>query len=179
MPDFSKSNKSEVIQKYTDAHSKYLPDVIKYLLICESPPPSGKSYFYFPKKMNPERDISSYSSLPATIFYHYCKIIPSTNEDYENLLNKLKLKGIFLMDICDEPLRIRDRNCPGWINRENLEILISHIPKLMNKIKKRIGGIKEEKIIFLLPRNHYKRLLKEYFPKAQYYSWKEFRMEGG
>lgn len=155
---------------------EYKPTLINTLLIGEAPPPSGSSYFYVPEVMNPNIDIRTYSTLPATIFYHYYKTIPDSKEKYKLLLKKLERDGIFLIDICDIPLKIRDESLPGWINTDNLNALIAEIPKLKDKIIDRIGTIDEYNITFLLARKHYKRYLKEHFPNAKYYAWKEFRM---
>ncbi len=46
-------------------------------------------------------------SLPATIFHHYFLQRPQSQEDYTALLAKLKDAGIFLVDILDEPIKIR------------------------------------------------------------------------
>jgi hypothetical protein len=160
---------------YVEISQHYQPTKVTTLLLGESPPPGGESYFYIPKVMNPNRDINVYSCLPATIFYHYYKTIPSSIIEYEKLLRKLQKDGIFLMDICDLPLRIRDKNQPKQINLDNLKILLQHIPSLKDKINYRVGMIEEHNIIFLLARKLYKKHLKEHFPNAEYYTWKEFR----
>ena len=89
------------------------------------------------------------------------------------MLCKLKDKGVFLMDILDEPLRIRERS---GINQQNLDRLISEIPKLRDKIGSRGISIEDEKVIFLLPRLHYKRYLVEEFPESKFVRWIDFRM---
>lgn len=94
---------------YFKESEKYKPANIKILLIGESPPPSGKSYFYVPRAMSNRRSISSDRSLPATIFYHYFMKRPETKEEYIQLLLKLKEVGVFLIDIYDEPIRIREK----------------------------------------------------------------------
>lgn len=71
---------------YLIESKKFKPDKVTTLLIGEAPPPNERTYFYVPQEMNPNRDIRSYSSLPATIFYHYFKTIPDTIEKYQSLL---------------------------------------------------------------------------------------------
>jgi len=154
---------------YFKESKKYVPKKIKTLLVGESPPPNCKTYFYIPKV--PVKEVS----LPSTIFKHYFKKNPLTEEEYEQMLKKLQQKGIFLIDIYDKPIKIRDRNQPKGINIPNLNRLKSQIPKLKEKIKNRRIAIEEENIIFLLARQHYKRELKEQFPHSQMIAWKKFR----
>ena len=161
---------------YFELSEKYRPEKVETLLVGEAPPPSGEKYFYLPTKMNSDRAIRFYVRLPATIFYHYFKSIPSSVEEYASFLLKLKNKNIFLIDILDEPLRITDRSSPKGINKENQDILISMIPKLKEKIKNRGISISEDKIIFLLARSSYKNELKKEFPKAKFVRWVDFRM---
>jgi len=164
------------MNEHKSSAEKYRPKKAEILLIGESPP-SGKKYFYWPTKMNPNRDIKNYNSLPATIFYHFFQEIPSTPERYEQLLVKLQQeKHIFLMDIIDEPLKIRDKCFPNQINPDNLEKLKSRIPHLREKIRNRGITISDDKIIFLLPRQHYKKELKQHFPDSKYFRWKEYRL---
>ena len=126
--------------------------------------------------MNPSRDIRNYRSLPATIFYHYFKTIPSSIEDYELFLLRLKERNIFLIDILDEPLKIRDRSSPNGVNKKNYDILLSRIPKLKDKIYGRGISIPEDRIIFLLARNNYRKKLMNEFPNAHFVRWIDFRL---
>lgn len=161
---------------YHKESEKYKPSIVKTLLVGEAPPPSEKAYFYVPQIMNPQRNPATYVSLPATIFNHYFKQIPGTIEKYEELLTRLKEENIFLIDLLDLPLKIRDRSQPKGINEENYNILINEIPKLRDKIKNRGIEIDEENIIFLLARNSYKKLLQKEFPKSKFVTWKYFRV---
>lgn len=161
---------------YFEKSEKYKPLVVKTLLVGEAPPPSGKTYFYVPKPMSNKRLIKDDRSLPATIFYHYFREIPETVERYTELLNKLKDKSIFLMDIVDEPTKISDRRLKGGIIQENLEYLLSQIPLLRNKIRSRGIDIDDENIIFLLARKHYKKHLDVEFPSSQKIRWRDFRV---
>mgnify|MGYP000912663479 CR=1 FL=1 len=161
---------------YFELSEKYRPKKVENLIVGEGPPPSGKRYFYLPIRMNPKRDIRGYRSLPATIFYHYFRSIPSTVEEYESLLIKLKERNIFLIDILDNPLKIRDRSSANGINKENYDLLISGIHGLKDKIKERSIYISEDRIVFLLARTSYKKELKREFPNAQYFRWIDFRL---
>jgi len=114
--------------------------------------------------------------LPATIFNHYFGKRPCNKDEYKSFLTSLKDNGIFLIDIIDEPLRIRDRNSPKQIHLQNYKYLVSCIPKLKAKILKLNIDIEEEKITFLLARQHYKSELRNEFPKSRLISWKDFRM---
>ena len=163
--------------QYFNLSEKYRPEKVETLLVGEGPPPSGKRYFYLPTKMNPKRDVRGYRSLPATIFYHYFRSIPSTVEEYESLLIKLKDRNIFLIDILDKPLKIRDRSSVDGINKENYDLLISNIYRLKDKIKERGISLSEDRIIFLLARTTYDKELKREFPNAQYFRWIDFRLD--
>lgn len=142
---------------------------IKILLIGECPPNNGETYFYLPAV--PVREIS----MPSTIFQHYFDKRPDTIPEYETFLKKLYKNGIFLMDICDEPLRIRIPNHLGGVDKEQLEILKSHIPMLRQKITSRGINIPDEQIIFMPARNGYNPQIRENFPHSQIISWANFR----
>lgn len=154
---------------YKEIAEEYKPIKVKTLLIGEAPPPNGTSYFYVPKV--PVREIS----MPSTVFHHYFGKKPVTVVEYIYFLKLLKKHKIFLIDICDIPLRITNKAHKGWIDPEQLEILKSNIPKLKNKINLRKIIIPEEKIIFLPARNKYNRQIRENFPKSKIISWANFR----
>jgi hypothetical protein len=81
----------------------------------------------------------------------------------------LKEHGIFLIDIIDDPKRIRG-------NKENENYLISKIPLLRDKIKSLGIELEEEKWIFLLARTSYKKHLNQLFPFVKKIRWKDFRI---
>ncbi len=162
---------------YLVESEKYRPGKITTLLVGEAPPPSGEKYFYVPRIPDLSKDIIRDSSLPSTIFYHYFKKRPETILEYLEMLSQLRKMGIFLVDIIDLPIRIRDDKGPRGINANNLELLIRQIPKLRDKIKSRNIIIDDESIIFLLPRNHYKKELKVEFPRSIYSFWSDFRLK--
>ena len=82
---------------------------------------------------------------------------------------KLKEDGIFLIDIIDEPIPIRG-------NKENENYLITQIPKLKDRMKSMNINVDEEKWIFLLARNSYKKYLNNEYPKAKKIRWKDYRL---
>jgi hypothetical protein len=123
--------------------------------------------------MSDKIPIEKDTSLPATIFHHFFGCRPGTVKEYAELLDGLKAKGIFLMDILDEPLRIRGNN---GIVRESLEYLVSCIPSLRERIAARGITVDDEDIVFLLARLHYQKHLKQEFPQARFSRWKDYRM---
>jgi len=158
---------------YFTESEKYRPKRIETLLVGESPPPSGKSYFYVPKPMSNSRPIRSDTSLPATIFYHYFLKRPETEAEYVDLLLRLKENGIFLIDICDDPVRVRGNK---GVIKKNLDRIIEEIPRLRNKMASRKISVAENDIIFLLARRNYLKYIREEFPTAKYFRWIDFRL---
>ncbi|MGQ9570134.1 MAG: hypothetical protein ACUVUQ_04685 [Thermodesulfovibrionales bacterium] len=154
---------------YFKESEKYRPRKVTTLLVGEAPPAFRKTYFYLPRPLSNKRPVRNDRSLPATIFYHYFQRRPETEAEYVDLLFKLQNKGIFLIDICDEPLRVRG-------NKKNLEKIVNEIPNLRNKMILRNISIEDEDIIFLLPRKNYLKYLKSEFPTSKYFRWIDFRM---
>jgi hypothetical protein len=148
---------------------KYRPSIVRTLLVAEAPPKGGHTYFYVPKSMNPGIPIARQSSLSATIFYHYFREIPATEKRYAELLNRLKRRRIFLIDICDEPIGVR--NSP-----EGLQRITREIPKLRAKLRRLKIRIGEDRIIFLHARKNYSRKLRSAFPTSRHTCWMCFRM---
>ena len=168
---------SEIMGKeainYFQESEKYRPKIVRTLLVAEAPPPAGTRYFYVPRRMSNKTPVEKDRSLPATIFHHYFKKKPETVEEYVRFLNKLRDLGIFVVDILDAPIKIREK---GGINQKNLQYLVSKIKKLRTKIKRRGIFIGDENIIFLLPRRHYKKELHEEFPNSKKMRWIDFRL---
>lgn len=154
---------------YTSESQKYRPSKVTTLLIGEAPPPKRDSYFYLPTQLSNTQDIRNDRTLPATIFHHYFRKRPHDIKEYETLLNQLKEKGIFLVDIYEKPIRVRG-------SQEGLEKIIEEIPKLRGKLKKGKIDIVEDKMIFLLARNNYKAQIREEFSNAHFIRWIDFRM---
>jgi len=161
--------KKEIID-YTKERNKYKPELVKTLLIGEAPPPSGKTFFYVPKQISNNRTIENDTSLPSTIFNHYFDRRPETIEEYKEFLKMLTQQNIFLIDILDEPIKIRG-------NKENENYLISKIPDFREKVKSFGIELDEKYWIFLLARNSYKKYINKEFPLAQKIRWIDFRLK--
>jgi hypothetical protein len=159
---------------YKSLANKYKPDNIKVLLIGEAPPPNGETYFYLPVQLNLNQTIENDRSMPATIFNHYCGRRPENKIEYEEFLNRLKLYGIFLIDIYEEHIRIRGRH--GLI-QENFEIVKANIASLPKRIKNISGVSGHTKLIFLMPRPNYNTTIIQYFINPIIKEWIEFRMD--
>ena len=52
------------------------------------------------------------------------------------------------------------------------------IPKLKAKLQERGIDVGEDKMVFLLARNYYKRHIRTYFPRAHLVNWIDFRLNG-
>jgi len=154
---------------YLAQSEKYRPEVIETLLVGEAPPSNGKTYFYLPTTVRSSVPIDSNRSLPATIFYHYFQRLPADEEEYAELLLKLKELRVFLVDIVDEPIRVR--NSPDGIRR-----IIEAIPNLRGNLESRNIDINEEQIVFLLARKTYQKWIRGAFPKSRLVTWIDFRM---
>jgi hypothetical protein len=153
---------------YEALRNKYRPERIKTLLIGEAPPPNGKTFFYLPKEMS-RRPIEDDASLPATIFNNYFGKRPDSIPEYSEFLLRLKDQGVYLIDIIDEPKKIRG-------NKQNECDLVEEISDLETKIAKLGIALPQECWIFLLARNSYKKKIRECYPSAQMIRWKDFRL---
>ncbi len=154
---------------YLKLSDEYRPSNIRTLLIGESSPPAGKQYFYLPRAMKNIQPLRKDTSLPATIFGHYFGRRPETEEEYRSFLIHLCENGIFLIDIYDRPLRVRN-------NPEGLKLIKESIPLLRKKMAERHIAARDEQMIFLLARQNYKRQIKQEFPRAQLIPWIDFRL---
>ncbi|MFC1977857.1 hypothetical protein ACFLWS_06320 [Chloroflexota bacterium] len=154
---------------YFRESEKYRPATIKTLLIGEAPPPSGKTYFYVPRAMSNATPIENDTSLPATIFNHYFHDRPTAIDRYIAYLTRLIEKGIFLIDICSDPIRVR-------ANPEGVLRIIDEIPKLRSRVLARGIQVIDSNIVFLLARNKYEKQIRCEFPNSQLVRWKDFRM---
>jgi len=163
--------------KYEELASTFKPQKTKILLIGEAPPPNGKSYFYAIPEKYPTRkySIEDDTSLPATIFNHYFGRRPNNPEEYKHFLECLKERGIFLIDIINEPIEIRKKD--RSLNQENIDKLISD--NNLNELEIRINSLKnnDTKIIFLLARKKYLKSLRIKFPNYSFVTWKCFRLD--
>ena len=154
---------------YLKDSEKYKPAKVKALLVAEAPPSHGKSHFYMPQALSDKKPIRSDMTLEATVFNHYFKTRPTSEDEYTDLLKRLKKKGIFLVYIYDEPVKVCD-------TPEGLKVIIDAVPKLRKKIKKRGINVDDSNIIFLMSRSNYKKLLKDEFPDAKFIQKVDFRM---
>jgi hypothetical protein len=78
------------------AASKYKPDRVKLLLIAEAPPSAVDRYFYFP-------DVVGHDSLFRYVARTILGIEP-TRTNKEELLGNLRDSGVFLIDVCLDPI---------------------------------------------------------------------------
>ena len=154
---------------YLAASEKYRPEVIKTLLIGEAPPPNGRTYFYVPASLSGARPIRENRSLPATIFCHYFRDLPGNEIDYTEFLLKLKAMGVFLVDIIDEAIQVRN-------SKEGVQRVKEAIPRLRQKMKRRKIHVPDQDIVFLLARNNYRSDRRKEFPEASVTRWIDFRM---
>jgi hypothetical protein len=154
---------------YRVESAKYRPHVINTLLLGEAPPASGKTYFYVPRQIPIKRPIEDDRSLPATIFHHYFGTRPRSEDEYTDFLLALKDQGVFLVDICDEPITVRD-------SAEGVRRIISEIPVLGQKLRKRGIAVAEDAMVFLLARRKYESHIRRAYPKAVRVTWKCFRI---
>lgn len=154
---------------YVAESEKYRPAKIRTLLIGEAPPPSGDKYFYVPRLIDLKTPIKNDRTLPATIFNHYFATRPKTLEEYIGFLKALQVNGIFLIDICQEPITVR--GC-----HDGLQRIISEIPKLRGQMVLRGIEVPDSDIVFLLARGNYKKHIKLVFPASQIIPWITFRL---
>ncbi len=154
---------------YRAESEKYRPEIIKTLLVGEAPPPSGESYFYVPKMLKLGVTLENERGLPATIFGHYFGKRPESIDEYALFLTHLQRAGIFLVDICDDPIKVRD-------NPDGEKRIVREIRTLRKRLAARKIQIPDEKITFLLARKSYLSHIKLEFPMSRYIPWIEFRI---
>ncbi len=168
---------------YEKIAQTYKPQTIKALLIGEAPPPNGKSYFYNVPEKYPARktSIENDTSIPATIFNHYFGRRPNDTTEYKQYLVSLKDKGVFLIDIINEPLEIRKKD--NSLNNDNIDILVSqeNLSNLISRINS-LPITTNTKIIFLLARKNYLKRLKDFIKnklnsEPTFITWKDFRID--
>lgn len=154
---------------YFRESERYRPAKITTLLVGEAPPPAGETYFYVPRRLSNAVPISMDRSLPSTIFNHYFGRRPAELDEYTNFLYDLQRAGVFLIDIHQAPIKVRD--CP-----EGMAEIKRSIPKLREYMKRRGICIPDRKIVFLLARGDYKREIRAEYPEAALIRWMDFRM---
>ena len=156
---------------YIAESDKYRPDNSQTLLVGEAPPPNRTSYIYVPENMRNAQNVQNDRSLPATIFNHYFGRRPADKNEYRDFLLRLKKLGVFIVDIYDQPIKVRN-------NQKGLEKIVVAIPKLRGKLRDRGILVDEKRMIFLLARKNYTRQIRENFPNAKLVRWIDFRMDG-
>ena len=154
---------------YFAESEKFRPDKIRTLLVGEAPPPGGDKYFYLPRILPLTRPIEEDASLPATIFHHYFQERPTSIYAYNSRLCQLKKMGIFLIDIYDHAIKVRN-------NEDGLNKIIEAIPHLRTKMLQRQIYIEDREIIFLLARRNYASSIRHVFPTSKLIPWKDFRL---
>ncbi len=154
---------------YLALSEAYRPFVIETLLVGEAPPPSGSSYFYLPMVLRKTPSIRDNRSLPATIFHHYFLRLPESTEEYAAFLLQLKELGVFLVDLFDTPIQVR--NSP-----EGMQQIVGALPAFRDKLKRRSIEVEDESIVFLLARTSYRARIRREFPRSRLVRWIDFRM---
>jgi len=77
--------------------------------------------------------------------------------------------GVFLIDICDEPIKVR--GYPDGLRR-----IIEEIPNLRKKMAARGINVADKDVVFLLPRLSYLKHLRQAFPESNHVRWIDFRL---
>lgn len=154
---------------YKEESKKYRPIRISMLLVGEAPPPSGKKYFYVPSSLRNHLSIKKDSSLPTTIFHHFFHKRPDDESEYIDMLKKLQAKGIFLVDLVDDPIKVRN-------NPDGLKKIKDGIKDFRKKLEQRGIIIEDKDITFLLARNTYTAQIRAEFPNSKRITWMNFRM---
>jgi hypothetical protein len=153
---------------YLALSEAYRPAVIQTLLVGEAPPPSETSYFYLPAVLRKTPSIRDNRSLPATIFYHYFQRLPDSKEEYAVFLLRLKDLGVFLVDLFDAPIQVRN-------SREGVQQIRDAIPLFRDKLEQRSIEVADENIVFLLARTSYRATIQREFAKSRFVRWIDFR----
>ncbi len=121
------------ISIFKNASSEYLPKVIKYLLIAESPPAFSNSkpekYFYFSDF--PGADLLFYSVIKAIYDHDFVKGI----DDRKTHLRKFAEDGYFLIDSVDYPIN-KTRAGNDVSNSVRERIILSNKFRFMKKLKR-------------------------------------------
>ncbi|WNG93686.1 hypothetical protein [Mycobacterium sp. ITM-2016-00318] len=111
-------------QRRQAAARRYRPPTIKLLLVAEAPPPASDRYFYFPEVASHD---SLFRNVAARIFGE-----DPTREGKAELLAQLKARGIFLIDLKEDPV-------------DGAEDLSPYVPSLIERSR----ALRPEKIILI------------------------------
>ena len=85
----------ESLRRRREAAARYKPDEVDLLLVAEAPPSSPDRYFYF-------TDVSEHDSLFRYVSRELLEREPSREGKHE-LLEKLRTRGVFLIDLKETP----------------------------------------------------------------------------
>jgi hypothetical protein len=111
-------------QRRRTAARRYRPATIELLLVAEAPPPALDRYFYFPEVISHD---SLFRNVASTIFG-----ADPTREGKAELLAQLKARGVFLVDLKEDPV-------------DGAEDLSPYVPNLIERIR----ALAPEKIILI------------------------------
>ncbi|GAI14883.1 unnamed protein product, partial [marine sediment metagenome] len=126
---------------YQRAAKKYLPNIINYLFILESPPypKNGTLLFFF---------LTSTPSKYDTLFKLFIRSLYDRkygkNDDKDRLLNKFKNDGYFLIDVVEYPIN-KDINGNNLEDDENTRKI--EIRKNKQNLLDRLNELKDKNII--------------------------------
>lgn len=121
---------------YNKLANEFRPKRIKTLFVGESFPIGG-AYFYWPKSIS--------GPLGKSVFRKSLGKIPKDNGQYLSFLKKLKGKGVFVIDIYENPLRVGRND-----ERELIKRLIEE------KMFHRIRNLNPKRVYFILPKRNQK-----------------------
>jgi len=112
-------------ERYINASSRYKPDSIRFLIVAESPPPSG-GYFYF--------DFSTRHDYLFKETMNALGIIPETTDidegfDKAPFLRQFQSRGFFLIDVVNVPINELPKS-------EKVQVINDAIPGFVEEVKK-------------------------------------------
>ena len=81
---------------------------------------------------------------------------------------RLKDLGVFLIDLFDAPIQVRN-------SREGVQQIREAIMVFRDKLKRRNIEVAEENIVFLLARTSYRATIRQTFPWSRLVPWIDFR----
>lgn len=111
------------------ARQKYKPNVIKFLLIAEAPPPpESKRFFYFP-----DVKIHDHLFLETMKAVYQCDDTKSIRRQKRKLLERFKNDGFYLIDASDESIKDKSQSGKEKQIRESLPALIEKVRSLVSE----------------------------------------------
>ena len=145
------------MDKFENARKKYKPEVIKYLLVAETPPKADSDRFIYFEEVGKQ----------DSLFIETIKVLyPEIIEKYDvkelrkkksYFLNKFKEDGFYLIDSLEEPFEEKYNSAQKVkLIKEKQENLLLRIKKLINKETKVIliaTPVFKANYLFLLKNN--------------------------